>query len=170
MCRAHAACTFVRAIASVRLQSLFQMVNQLLVIGWLAQEANRTGFHGACPHVFVRIASDENYGNSVTSGDQAVLQVKAAQPRHLHIGNEARGVGDLLRLENYLGMLIVLLSFGSPSGGLIALARLRVGSDGAMLKDYFKMLLTSSNRISQVLGDFSTQARTLFTMAAMIAA
>ena len=39
----------------------------------------------------------------MASGDQPVLQINAAQPRHLHIGNEARCVVDLLRVEKFLG-------------------------------------------------------------------
>ena len=39
----------------------------------------------------------------MTSGDQPVLQLNAAQSRHLHIGDETRCVIDLLGFEKFLG-------------------------------------------------------------------
>ena len=39
----------------------------------------------------------------MTSGDKVVLQVKAAQPRHLHIGDKARCVVNLLGFEKFVG-------------------------------------------------------------------
>ena len=66
------------ALVSVSLQSLVDIAEQVVVIVWLAQEGNRTGLHGACPRGIVRIASDENNGDAMTSGDQPVLQVNAA--------------------------------------------------------------------------------------------
>jgi hypothetical protein len=61
-----------------------------------SQEENRSGLHGARPRSFVGMTRDENDGNAVTLGDQPVLQIKAAQTRHLQIGDEARHVTDLL--------------------------------------------------------------------------
>jgi hypothetical protein len=59
-------------------QSLVEIPEQVFVTAWLAQEANRTGLHGAYPHVFIRIGREENNGEAMTLGDQQVLQVKAA--------------------------------------------------------------------------------------------
>jgi hypothetical protein len=42
-------------------------------------------------------------GYAVTSGDKVVLQVKAAQPRHLHIGDKARCVVNLLGFKKIIG-------------------------------------------------------------------
>jgi hypothetical protein len=39
----------------------------------------------------------------MTSGDKAVLQVNAAQPRHLHIGDKARCVVNLLGFKKIIG-------------------------------------------------------------------
>ena len=39
----------------------------------------------------------------MASGDQLVLQVKTAQSRHLHIGDEARCVAELLGIEKFDG-------------------------------------------------------------------
>ena len=36
------------------------MAEQVLAIEWLAQEANRSGLHGARPHVLIRKSRDEN--------------------------------------------------------------------------------------------------------------
>src|SRR5438552_1844839 len=51
----------------------------------------------------ISIASHENNGYAVTSGDKAVLQVNAVQPRHLHIGDKARCVVNLLGFEKFIG-------------------------------------------------------------------
>ena len=61
---------------------------------------------------FHRDGRDENNGDAMTSGDQPVLQIQAAQPRHLHIGDEARCVVDLLGIEKFLG--------GAKRGSVIA--------------------------------------------------
>ena len=60
------------------------------MIAWLGQEADRTGLHGAHPHVFIGIGGEENNWEAMTLGDQPLLQVKAAQSRHMQIGDEAR--------------------------------------------------------------------------------
>ena len=83
-------------------QSLVEIPEQVFVTAWLAQEANRTGLHGAHPQFFFGMACDENNGDAMTAGDQPVLQIQAAQPRHLHIGDEARCVVDLLGVEKCL--------------------------------------------------------------------
>ena len=41
--------------------------------------------------------------DAMTSGDKAVLQVKAAQPGHLYPGDKARCVVDLLGFEKIIG-------------------------------------------------------------------
>jgi hypothetical protein len=64
---------------------------------------NCSGLHGSCPHAIITIASHENNGYAVTSGDKAVLQVNAAQSRNLHIGDKARCVVNLLRFEKFIG-------------------------------------------------------------------
>ena len=66
------------ALVSARLQSLPKIAEQVVVIDWLAQEGNRSGLHGACPSVIVRMTSDKNDRNAMPLGDQQVLQVKAA--------------------------------------------------------------------------------------------
>ena len=79
-------CTLVRKLAETRaqalvsgsLQSLFKIAEQVVLIDWLTQEGNRSGLHRACPHVFIRMARDENNGDAMPLGDQQVLQVKAA--------------------------------------------------------------------------------------------
>ena len=85
------------------LQSLVEIADQVVGIEWLAQECNRPSIHGVCPHVFIGIASDENNGEAMTRGDQPVLQIKAAQARHIQIGDEARYLADLLGVEKFLG-------------------------------------------------------------------
>src|SRR4029077_12651702 len=85
-----------QALVSGSLQSFLDTSDKVVLTDWLVQEANRSRLLGACPHVIIRIASHENNGDAVTSGDKAVLQVKATQPWHLHIGDKARCVVDLL--------------------------------------------------------------------------
>jgi hypothetical protein len=41
-------------------------------------------------------------GYAVTSGDEAVMQVNAVQPRHLHIGDNARCVAKLLGFKKFI--------------------------------------------------------------------
>src|SRR6478735_1476896 len=87
---------------SISFQSLLKKAKQVVVIKWFVQETNRSGLHGACPHVFIRIGRDENYWDAMTSGDQPVLQVNAAQSRHMLIGDEARCVVDLFGFEKFI--------------------------------------------------------------------
>ena len=91
-----------QALVSGSLQSFINTSNKVVLMEWLAKEANRTGLHGSCPHAIIRIASHENNGYAVTSGDKAVLQVNAVQPRHLHIGDKARCVVNLLGFEKFI--------------------------------------------------------------------
>jgi len=44
-----------------------------------------------------------NNGDAVTSGNQPVLQVQAAQSWHMHIGDETACVADLIGFEKLLG-------------------------------------------------------------------
>ena len=69
----------------------------------LLRNAIAPAFMALCPHFFIGIASDENNGQAMTCGDEPVLQVKAAQARHMQIGDEARSSADLLRFEKFLG-------------------------------------------------------------------
>ena len=41
------------------------MADQVVVIDWLAQEAHRSGLHGARPHVFIRVTRDKNDASSL---------------------------------------------------------------------------------------------------------
>jgi len=70
------------------------------VIAWLGQEADRTGLHGAHPHAFIRIGGEENNWEAMTLCDQLLLQVKAAQSRHMQIGDEARCSAERSELRN----------------------------------------------------------------------
>jgi hypothetical protein len=56
-------------LASGSFQSLIEITEQMVVIVWLAQEANRSGLHGASPRDVVRITCNENDGDVVTSSD-----------------------------------------------------------------------------------------------------
>ena len=85
------------------LQSLLKTAEQVVVIVWLAQEANCSGLHCACPRGIVRKTRDENDGDAMTSGDQPMLQVNAAQARHLQIGDQARCVVDFRGFEKFVG-------------------------------------------------------------------
>ena len=85
------------ALVSGSLQSLVKIAEQLVGIDWFGQEGNRSGLHGAYPHVFIRKARDENNREAMTSGDQQVLQVN----RKLELGWVLdRKVGRLLALED----------------------------------------------------------------------
>jgi len=84
------------------LQSFLDTPDQVMNIVWLAQEAYRPSLHRACPSAVVRMTSDKNDGDAVTVGDHTVLQVKAAQAWHLHIGDETRCIAQVLKLKKFL--------------------------------------------------------------------
>ena len=91
------------ALVSGSLQCCVETANQLIYVARLAQETNRSGLHGACPNAILRKTRDENDRYAVTLGDKVVLQVKAGQTRHPHIGDEARCVVNLLRFKKFIG-------------------------------------------------------------------
>ena len=75
----------------------------MIAVAWLAQEGDRSGLNGAFPHVFIGITRQENDGNAMTMGDEPILQIKAAQARHMQIGDQARCAADLLIVEKCFG-------------------------------------------------------------------
>jgi hypothetical protein len=58
----------------------------------LAQKTQCSFFEGAGAMRFVRVCGDKNDGNTVTFASKDVLQVKAAQARHLQIRYQAGGL------------------------------------------------------------------------------
>jgi hypothetical protein len=91
-------------VSSVRrLQSLLDTAKQMVLAKRFVQETNRTGLHGAHSDIFVAMRRYENYRDGKTSGDQSVLQVKAAQSWHLKVRYHARAIVDFVWGEEIFG-------------------------------------------------------------------
>jgi hypothetical protein len=59
--------------STMTLASLLKIAEQVVAIAGLAQEGNRSGLHGTYPHVFIRMACEENNGDAIAHSDQPVL-------------------------------------------------------------------------------------------------
>jgi len=70
----------------------------MFVTAWLAQEADRSGLHGACPQVFIGISSEENMG---MRGPIIDYLVGAAEPRQARYKDKNNVIAaTLTRLTN----------------------------------------------------------------------
>jgi hypothetical protein len=71
--------------------------------GLLHQVTDRPGFQRAFTYALVRESSDEDDRDAVTGPDEAAMQLHATHAWHLHIGDEARRVGNAVRAQKRLG-------------------------------------------------------------------
>ena len=89
--------------AIVRFQRGIEACDQSGTVKRLAQEANCSGPHGLCLDALVREGRDENDRRAVSLGEQTALQLNAADAGHLHVGDHARRIAHLRRLQKVFG-------------------------------------------------------------------
>ena len=84
-------------------QSPVQTFEQALVAEWLAEKPARSCCQRTRANPLVGESRDEDDRRTVSRGRQPVLQLDAAQTGHLHVGDQAGCVGDVLRTQEFLG-------------------------------------------------------------------
>src|SRR5438067_470623 len=86
----------------VDLEPFPDAVEEQLAADRLLEEIEGAGPHGARRRRHVAVAADDDDGQGQAAGDERVLEVDAAQPRHAEVDDEAARPAAVLRLEELL--------------------------------------------------------------------
>src|SRR5579871_2567713 len=70
---------------------------------WFGEEAGGSGPHCPVSDAFVGKGGDENERGGVTSPSHIGEQVQTAHARHLYVGDDTRGLAQLLRVQELFG-------------------------------------------------------------------
>jgi len=79
-----------------------EIFDQVIHVKGLGQESNRSSLESSRARLLFHRGCYENHRRSVAPRYQKALQLNPAQTRHLHVGDQARGVIDLIRLQKLL--------------------------------------------------------------------
>ena len=84
-------------------QSSFKAIYQGLFSKWLAQECYCARCQRLIAGALVRKARNKDSGWGRTIGDETTIKLDATQARHMHVGDQTRGVINAIRIEEIFG-------------------------------------------------------------------
>lgn len=75
----------------------------MVAIHRFVEKADRTGLYRGRTQPLFRMRAHENNGYAVAVGEQAAVQIESSHARHLDVGNQAGGIGNVTATEAIFG-------------------------------------------------------------------